>query len=74
MDEGKSPYFVTPEGKKLYCKLRGRVSVIAENAIAVPQRATRLSMVPYWPPMSRIFPSQRPIKARRSSKEQRRKS
>ena len=33
---GKSPYFVTPEGKKLYCKLRGRVPVIGENAIASP--------------------------------------
>ncbi|OLQ04708.1 hypothetical protein AK812_SmicGene12191 [Symbiodinium microadriaticum] len=33
---GKSPYFVTPEGKKLYCTLRGRVPVIGEKAIASP--------------------------------------
>ena len=33
---GKAPYFVTPEGRKLYCKLRGRVPVIGDGSIATP--------------------------------------
>ena len=28
---GKAPYFVTPDGKKLYCKLRGRVPAISDG-------------------------------------------
>ena len=35
---GKGPYFVTPGGKKLYCKLRGGVPVIGDGSIATPAK------------------------------------
>ena len=38
---GKSPYFVTPDGKKLYRNLRGRVPVIGENALAASESSNR---------------------------------
>ena len=31
---GKPPYFVTPDGKKLKCKMKGRVPVIGEGSVA----------------------------------------
>ena len=43
---GKNPYFVTPEGQKLYCKLRGRVPVIGENSIASPATGNKLANGP----------------------------
>ena len=43
---GKNPYFVTPEGQKLYCKLRGRVPVIGENALASPATGNKLANAP----------------------------
>ena len=33
---GKVPFFVTPDGRKLKCKLKGRVPVIAEGSVATP--------------------------------------
>ena len=33
---GKPPYFVTPDGKKLRCKMKGRVPVIGEGSVAMP--------------------------------------
>ena len=33
---GKPPYFITPDGKKLRCKMKGRVPVIGEGSVAVP--------------------------------------
>ena len=33
---GKPPYFITPDGKKLKCKMKGRVPVIGEGSVAVP--------------------------------------
>ena len=35
---GKVPYFVTPGGKELYCKLRGGVPIIADGSIATPAK------------------------------------
>ena len=43
---GKAPYFVTPEGKKLYCKLRGRVPVIGDGSIATPAKDEKTAHTP----------------------------
>ena len=43
---GKAPYFVTPEGKKLYCKLRGRVPVIGDGSIATPAKDVKTAHMP----------------------------
>ena len=33
----KAPYFITPEGKKIQCKLKGRVPIISnEETVASP--------------------------------------
>ena len=33
---GQAPYFVTPEGRKLRCKMKGRVPVIGDEVMATP--------------------------------------
>ena len=34
---GQAPYFITPEGKRIQCKLKGRVPVISsEDTVASP--------------------------------------
>ena len=43
---GKAPYFVTPDGKKLYCKLRGRVPVISDGSIATPSKDEKTAHTP----------------------------
>ena len=43
---GKAPYFVAPEGKKLYCKLRGRVPVIGDGSIATPAKDEKTAHTP----------------------------
>ena len=33
---GQAPYFVTPEGRKLRCKMKGRVPVIGGEVMTTP--------------------------------------
>ena len=53
---GKAPYFVAPDGKELYCKLRRRVPVIGDGSIAAPAKdeengshARRPGNSGFWP-------------------------
>ena len=43
---GKAPYFVAPDGKELYCKLRRRVPVIGDGSIAAPAKDEKTAHTP----------------------------
>ena len=70
---GKAPYFVTPEGRKLYCKLRGRVPVIGDGSIATPAQDEKAAHDVSYTSVRRILKGIRPSLSARQPLEQRRR-